>query len=189
MMDLTKVIELSRQAAAAAEVPNVNPYSLEPLTIQLIVIYARCFNSKFNMSPPLTGVSDVLPQDSDENTITEKEMHTILLSYRDKHVAHSDDFLKAYDVGGLRLNDGTIGIVPLVATRICAEDKHFYQSVGILSKKLLENCKSRQARTLKRIVELVQTGECKITDEGMMITPLPENKSSRELWQLPPRKI
>lgn len=184
--DLEKLLELSKRAVEMCEINNSDA-DLEALTAYIIIIYGRCFNSKFNLPPPQRGLRDELPEGAKEDTLTEAEFHQLLLNYRNGHIAHADDFLKKYEVGGCITGDGQIGIVPLIAARVPIEDRNFYIGVHKVVSKWLTNSQERQKKFFNEIVAYIESGTIIVTDEPLKITPIPSNESPRTMWNLPER--
>lgn len=186
--DLEKLMELSTRAIGMCDDHSpANKHNLEAVTAYIIVIYGRCFNSKFNLPPPLRGIQDNLPEGAKEEELSASEFHQLLINYRNGHIAHADDFLKKYEVGGCLTHEGQIGVVPLIASRVPLEEKSFYTSIQKISSKLLINSQKRQTKFFNEIVEHIKSGNVTITKEPLAIIPIPSDQTTRNIWNLPER--
>lgn len=159
---------------------------IESLTANAVISYTRCFNSEFSFSLSADIYENVLPSGSSSDQVTERQFHNLIMNYRNKHIAHSDDFLKAMIVGGVNLN-GEYGVGPITAIRVLHEDENFYTSIGRLAQKAIQVVATRSNGLQQKLIELLQAGTATLTTEDATITPIPLGISPQELWGLSER--
>ncbi len=158
------------------------------MTVCAIVSYSRCFNSSFSytLSPDFfdnTTLSSRATESAEEKEITERMFHNLVMNYRNKHIAHSDDFLKSGTVGACRFGNA-FAIAPLIASRIPQEDVSFYNSLGRLTSKALGNVEARLKSAQEKLLSLLQSGQAKISNRESKLVPIPLEVGALEMWGL-----
>lgn len=169
--------------------PKVSETIMQSLTAYAIVSYTRCFNSSYSfpLSPNFyddsTISQDTNTTRSDEKEISEKMFHFLLMNYRNKHIAHSDDFLKSGVVGGCKVGND-FGVAPLIASRVPIEDIVFYNSMGRLNHKALVYIEEKLKLTQNILLELLKAGTAMITNEEAKLIPIPLEVDALKMWGL-----
>lgn len=106
-------------------------------------------------------------------------------------MAHIDNFLRESEADGIQLQNGEVGVVPTIASRVSIEDNVFYEGIDRSGEKLECNCHTRYRKIFFLIVDSIKTGTAAITDQPMRPTPIPFNMCIRQFWGslLLPRSI
>lgn len=164
-----------------------NHILLAALTSNAIVAYARCFISGFSHTLDHSLFNDTLTENSTSDQISERDFHRLIMNYRKKHIAHTDDFMKAYDVGGSYINEN-LALLPTYATRITIEEPDFYQTLQKLAMKALEQSKKKKQLKIDKLITLINEGKGKLTTEEMKLTPIASDITPQEMWGLHPKK-
>lgn len=162
---------------------NADDIVIESLTANAVVAYTRCFNSEFSYSLSADIFENSLPAETSAGQISERQFHYLIMNYRNKHIAHSDNFLKAMTVGGALIN-GQYAVGPITAVRVLKEEMDFYHSLSRLAAKAQEVVSDRLSNLQNKLTELLQTGEATLSSESASITPIPLGVSPQELWGL-----
>lgn len=179
---LVEIIRLLRQPTPVSAVV------IQSMTVCAIVSYSRCFNSSFSytLSPDFfdnTNLTNGVTESANEKEITERMFHNLVMNYRNKHIAHSDDFLKSGTVGACRLGND-YGIAPFIASRVPHEDISFYNSLGRLTSKALGQVEARLKSAQEKLLSLLQNGQAKISNRESKLVPLPLEVDTLEMWGL-----
>lgn len=161
-----------------------NSQIIPSLTVHAIVSYSRCFNSSYSFPLDPNIFDDKIEGDPGrDGAISERRFHYLIMNYRNKHIAHSDDFLKAGDVGGAFINS-EFGIAPLLARRVPHEDLNFYNCLERLCRKALLKLEDRIHKTSNKLIECLKSGDAQLTTEELQVVPIPLNINAKEMWGL-----
>lgn len=148
-----------------------------------VIGYTRCFNSKFSRPLDHSIFDNTLPggQSPSPQDMTERMFHNLIMNYRDKHIAHSDDFLKAGTVGGCRQGD-SYGVAPVLAGRVPHEDRAFYEGLHRLVIKAHRVASERLNDLNTRLLQHLQEGTARLTDQPSQVTPIPLEVDPLTMW-------
>jgi hypothetical protein len=179
---LAEIIKLLRQPT------QVSPVVIQSMTVCAIISYSRCFNSSFSytLSPNFfdnTTLTNRATESADEKEITERMFHNLVMNYRNKHIAHSDDFLKSGTVGARRLGND-FAIATLIASRVPQEDISFYNSLSRLTSKALGHVEARLKSAQEKLLSRLQSGQAKISNRESKLVPIPLEVDALEMWGL-----
>lgn len=166
---------------------QINQVIIQSMTVCAIISYTRCFNSSYSfpLSPDIydSSISDLAHENTNETQISEKQFHFLIMNYRNKHIAHSDDFLKSGIVGG-GIIGGEYAVAPLIASRVPFEDKNFYNSMGRLNSKALAQVGNKLQQAQEKLIEFLKSGKATITTNQATLTPLPLKVDALKMWGL-----
>ncbi|MBS1960411.1 MAG: hypothetical protein JST80_13120 [Bdellovibrionales bacterium] len=166
---------------------QINQVIIQSMTVCAIISYTRCFNSSYSypLSPDIydSSISGPATANADETQVSEKQFHFLIMNYRNKHIAHSDDFLKSGIVGGAMIGD-EYAVAPLIASRVPSENKNFYNSMGRLNSKALAHVGNKLKQTQDKLLELLKSGKATITAKEATLTPIPLEVDALKMWGL-----
>ena len=166
---------------------TINQIIIQSMTVCAVISYTRCFNSSYSfpLSPDIydNSISGPAPVNTNETQITEKQFHFLIMNYRNKHIAHSDDFLKSGAVGG-GIIGGEYVVAPLIASRVPFEDSNFYNSMGRLNSKALVQVGNKLKQAQDKILEFLKSGRATITTKEATLTPIPLEVDTLKMWGL-----
>lgn len=163
---------------------EVNPHNdfIELLTIEAVMLYSRCFKSSF--AGRMDGqIFNHILQGGVENEVTEREFHKMIISIRDKAIAHTDDFLLVSEVGVVTNNDEK-SFSFLSAKRRTIEDQNFYQQFSMLTDKATTHLKNEIEDLSVILREFLNLNQIEETDIDLQLIPIPDNVSARRMWGL-----
>ncbi len=159
---------------------------IESMTCLSIVAYARCFGSSglgYAISKSIYD-HDLEKIEHDQiigqANVTEREFHDSIMNYRNKHIAHSDDFLKSFDVGGCYDGDNNIGLGPVCAFRTLTENREFYRNLQKLANKALNHIQIKMNIDTQEIIKSIQNKECVITNDNIQLMPV--KSDALKMW-------
>lgn len=161
--------------------------AIQSMTVHAIISYTRCFNSAYSFPLNHDIYNDTFEQKTPprvgEQEVSERMFHSLIMNYRNKHIAHSDDFLKSGEVGGAQTEHG-FGIAPFIASRVPHEGRDFYCSLGRLTQKASAKIQERLNEAQQKLLTMLQNGTARITDEPANVTPIPLEVNVLNMWGL-----
>ena len=160
---------------------------LESFSISCMTYYMKAFNSKgcYTLDKNFLFTDEI---NGDPNkSLSMREFHNLIREYRNKHFAHSDS-LHTLGTIGASVTPENIGVCPFISQRQVIENIPFYQQILKLCEVVMSFLKSKWKEFVDEIISKIKSGQYKITNIESAITPIPSDKSIRQLWGLPERK-